>query len=76
MNTMGDYHHLYLKPNVLLLTDVFKKFIHTCLKYYEFYPCHNFSSPGLSWDAMIKMTGIELKLISDSNMYYFIEEGM
>ena len=26
-------------------------------------PCHYFSSPGLSWDAMLKMTRIELKLI-------------
>ena len=73
---MGDYHDLCLKPNVLLLNDAFKKFINTCLKYYELYPCHNFSSPGLSWGAMLKMTGIELKLISNSNMHYFIEEGM
>ena len=29
MNTMGDYHDLYLKTNVLLLADVFEKFINT-----------------------------------------------
>ena len=34
MNTMGDYHDLYLKTDVLLLTDVFEKFINTCLEYY------------------------------------------
>ena len=53
---MGDYHDHYLKKDVLLLTDVFEKFIDTCLKYYELDPCHYFSSPGLSWDAMLKMT--------------------
>ena len=74
---MGDdYHDHYLKTDVLLLTDVFEKFINTCLKYYGLSSCHYFVSPRLSWDAMIKMTGIELKLISDSNMHYFIEEGM
>ena len=76
MNKMGDYHDLYLTTDVLLLADVFEKFINTCLEYYELDPCHYFSSPGLSWDAMLKMTGIELELISDSNMHYFIEKGM
>ena len=76
MNTMGDYHDLYLKTDVLLLADVFEKFISTCLKYYGLDPCHYFSSPGLSWDAMLKMTGIELELISDIAMHLFIEKGM
>ena len=54
MNTMGDYHDLYLKADILLLADVFEKFISTCLDYYGLDPCHYFSSPGLSWDAMLK----------------------
>ena len=29
METMGDYHDLYLKTGVLLLSDVFEKFIDT-----------------------------------------------
>ena len=48
INTMGDYHDLYLKTDVLLLADVFEKFISTCLDYYGLDPCHYFSSPGLS----------------------------
>ena len=58
---MGDYHDHYLKKDVLLLADVFEKFIGTCLKYYGLDPCHYFSSPGLSWDAMLKMTGVKLE---------------
>ena len=54
MKNMGHYHDHYLKKDVLLLKDVFEKFIDTCLKYYELDPCHYFSSPGLIWDAMLK----------------------
>ena len=45
INTMGDYYDLYLKTGVLLLADVFEKFIDTCLKYYGLDPCHYFNSP-------------------------------
>ena len=76
MNTIGDYLDLYLKTDVLLLADVFEKFIKTSLNYYGLYPCHYFSSPGLSWDAMLKMTGIKLDLISDIDMHLFIEKGV
>ena len=76
MNPMGDYYNLYLKTYVLLLADVFEKFIKTCLDQYQLDPCHYFSSPGLSWDAMFKITGIESELISDIDMHLFIEKGM
>ena len=76
MKNMGDYHNHYLKKDVLLLADVFEKFIGTCLKYYGLDPCHYFSSPGLSWDAMLKMTGVKLEKISDIDKYLFIEKGL
>ena len=73
---MGDYHDHYFKKDVLLLADVYEKFIDTCLKYYGLDPCHYFSSPGLSWDAMLKMTGVKLEKISDIEKYLFIEKGL
>ena len=60
---LGEYHDLRLKTDVLLLYNVFEKFINTCLNYYGLYPCHYFSSPGLAWDAMLKMTKIELVIL-------------
>ena len=60
MKNMGHYHNHYLKKDVLLLA-VLEKFIDTCLKLYGLDPCHYFSSPGLSWDPMLKMTGVKLK---------------
>ena len=53
-NTMSDSHDLYLKTDVLLLTDVFEKLINICLEYYRLDTCHHFSSPGLSWYTMLK----------------------
>ena len=73
---MGDYHDSYFKKDVLLLADVFEKFIATCLTFYGLDPCHYFSSPGLGWDAMLKMTGVKLEKISDIYMYLFIEKGL
>ena len=73
---MGDYHNHYLKQDVLLLADVFEKFIDTCLKFYKLDPCHCFSSPGLRWDAMLKMTAVKFKKIIDIDMYLFIEKGL
>ena len=76
LNTMGDYHDLYLKSDILLSADVFENFRKTCLQYYKLDPCHYFTSPGLSWDSMLKMTNIKLELMTDIDMFQFIESGM
>ena len=73
---MDEYHVLYLKTDVLLLTDVFETFIKICLEYYRLYPCHYFDLPGLSWDAMLKMNGVKLDLISDTGMHLIKEKGI
>ena len=59
----------------MLLADVFEKFIDTCLKY-GLDLCHYFSAPGLSWDEMLKMTGVKLETISDIDKYLFIEKEL
>ena len=48
MRTMKNYHDLYLKYDVLLLVDVFKKFRKNSLKNYELCPSHYLSAPILS----------------------------
>ena len=60
----------------MLLADVFEKFIDTCLNFYRLDPCHYSSSPGLSWDAMLKMTGVRLEKIVDIDIYLFIHKGL
>ena len=76
LNNIGEYHDLYLQSDVLLLADVFENFRRTCLEYYKLDPCHYFKSPGLSWDAMLKMTDIKLELMTDIDMFQYIEKGM
>ena len=73
INTMRDYHDLYLKTDVLLLAVVFEKFINTCLKHGLGY-FHYFSSPGLIWDAILKLMEIELELNLDTDIHLFIEK--
>lgn len=76
LQNMGEYHDLYLKSDILLLADIFENFTKTCLQYYKVDPAHYFTSPGLSWDAMLKMTGIKLELMTDVDIFQFIEKCM
>ena len=64
------------KKDVLLSTDVFEKFIDTCLQFSLLDPFHYFSSPGVSWDAMLKISDVKSDKTSDINKYLFIEKGL
>lgn len=74
--TLKDYLELYLKVDVLLLADIFENFRSLCRGIYKLDPAQYFTTPGLSWDAMLKMTQIELELITDKEMYNFIKYSM
>ena len=74
--TMGEYHDLYVSTGVLLLADVFENFRKVCQEKYGLNPAHYYSAPGLSWDALLKKTGVELELLTDLDMHLFIERGM
>ena len=74
--TLGDYHDVYLKTDVTLLADVFQTFRRTCMYAYQLDPLHYYTAPGLSWDALLKYTGIELELLTDYDQHLFIEKGM
>lgn len=74
--TMGEYHDLYLKTDVLLLADIFESFRCACRDNYGLDPCHYFTSPGLAWDAMLKMTGVSLDLIHKVDMNLFVGRAL
>ena len=76
IRNMGEYHDLFLKSDILLLADVFENFRDACSVYYGLDPTHYITSPGLAWDAMLRMTGINLELITDIDQQLFIEKGM
>ena len=74
--TLGDYHDLYVKTDVALLADVFENFRNLCQGQYGLDPAHYYTSPGLSWDALLKYMGVELELFTDLEMHLFVESGM
>ncbi|XP_022784021.1 uncharacterized protein LOC111324675 [Stylophora pistillata] len=74
--TFRDYHNLYNQSDVLLLADVFENFRKLCKKNYHLDPCWYFTAPGLAWDACLKLTKVELELLSDINMLHMFEAGI
>ena len=76
MKTFKEYHELYNITDVLLLADVFENFRDICLKIYGLDPVYYFTAPGLAWDACLKMTDIDLELLSDPNMLLMFEKGI
>ena len=76
MKTFKDYHKFYNETDVLLLADVFENFRNLCLKIYGLDPVYYFTAPGLAWDACLKMTNINLELLSDPNMLLMFEKGI
>jgi len=74
--TLGDYHDLYVKTDFALLADVFENFRNLCQEQYGLDPAHYYTSPDLSWDALLKKTGVELELLTDLEKHLFVERGM
>ena len=58
------------------MADVFENFRKLCLEQHGLDPAHYFTSPGLSWDALLKKTGVELELFTDLEKHLFAERGI
>ena len=60
----------------LLLAVVFENFRGICLNYYKLDPAHFYTAPSLSWAACLKMTNVELQLITDIDMHLYLQAGL
>ena len=67
---------LYLKNDVLLLTDIFQKNIDTCKKAYGNNPLYLYCTPSFTWKAGLKMTGVTLDYITDDKLRLLLENNM
>ena len=76
IKNLGEYHDLYLKTDVLLLADVFEEFRNICMENYSLDPAWYYTSPGLSWDALLKHSKVKLELLTDPDMLLMFEKGI
>ena len=76
LRNLGEYHDLYLKTNVIILSNVFEKFRDACMENYGLDPAHFYTSPGLAWQACLKKTGIALDLLTNPDMLLMFERGI
>ena len=76
IKNLGDYHDLYVKIDILLLSDICENFRNMCLDIYELDPAYFVSAPGLAWQACLKKTKVELELLTDYDMILMIEKSL
>ncbi|GBM77773.1 hypothetical protein AVEN_231579-1 [Araneus ventricosus] len=73
---LGGYHDLSVKTHLVLIADVFENFRKLILNFYQLDAAHLLTSPGLAWQAALKLTDVKLDLFTDINMDLFIEKGI
>lgn len=71
--TFADFHMIYLTSDVYLLADMFESFCDVVYRDFGLDPCHYYGTPGLGWDALLKVTGVKLELLTNQNDYLFME---
>ena len=76
IRNLREYTEHYLLSDVLLLADVFENFRKNIYQEHGLECLSYFSLPGLAWDMALKLTKIELHLLSDPDMYLMIENAM
>ena len=64
LKNLGNYHDFHVQSDTLLLTDVFDNFRNMYIEIYDVDPAHFLSAPGLVWQASLKKTGVELRIIN------------
>ena len=75
LKTMRDYHDFYCKVDTIQLADIMEYQRDRLMQTHGLDILHSYTLPGFSWKAALKYTGQELELISDREMYDFIQKG-
>ena len=72
----GEYTRLYCLTDALLLADVFEAYRERCMNTYGLDAAHYLTSPSMAQDAMLKVTGARIDLLTDHDMCMFFEDAI
>ena len=67
---------IYLKSDVILLADVFEKFIKIPIEEYGINPLYCVSLPGYTWQCGMKYTDIKLRTLQDKDLILTLENNI
>ena len=73
IKNLGEYQDLYVQCYTFLLGDVFENFRNKCIEIYKLDPAHFLSAQELAWQACLKITKVELELLTDIDMLLMVE---
>ena len=76
ISNLGEYHDLYVTLDTALLADVFENFRDKHIETDKLDPAYFLTTPGLSWWAYLKKTGVKLELLIDENKFLTFAEGI
>jgi len=76
MTSLHDWHHFYLLLDVLLFADVFEAFSYTMIDAHGLDCLHFPSLPSMTLQLVLKVTDVELELITDPDIYVMIESAI
>ena len=76
IKTGKELTELYLKTDVVLLADVFEKFIKVSINEFKINPLYCVSLPGFTWECGLKYTGINLQTLQDKDMILMLENNI
>ena len=67
---------LYCKSDVILLADVFEKFVKVSTEEYKINPLYCVSLPGYTYQCALKYTDIKLQTLQDKDLILLIENNI
>ena len=67
---------LYCKADVILLADIFEKFIKVSITEFGINPLYHISLPGTTWSNGLRYTKVELELIKNVDLFQMFESGI
>ena len=76
IKNIREYHDLYVQSDTAQLADTFEQFRTLCLKEYKLDPAYFCTTPGLAFEACLKMSKVELELLTDIDMVLMFEKGI